>query len=88
MIYILRLESEKYYIGYTENISNRILSHFTNGGSSWTKKYKPIEIIDTFEGDKIKEKEITIQYMKKYGWENVRGAGWCAINQKKPLILE
>jgi len=52
-IYILKLEDNKYYVGKTKNINNRILDHFTNNGSEWTKKYKPIEIINEYKSDDI-----------------------------------
>ena len=29
-------------------------------------------------------KEITLDYMKKYGWENVRGYAWSQWNMKNP----
>ena len=80
-VYILKLKSEKYYIGYSDShISDRINKHFTGRGSSWTKLYRPIQIIKTIDGSKDLEKEYTLIYMRKYGWQNVRGAGWTAIN--------
>ena len=44
-IYILKLEEEKYYIGKTNNPIFRLNEHFNSNASSWTKKYKPIEIV-------------------------------------------
>lgn len=48
-IYILRLEDNKYYVGKTNNIKKRIKQHKESYGSSWTKKYKFIEMIDVIE---------------------------------------
>ena len=87
MIYVLKLIDEKYYVGYTSHVENRIKEHFSNKGSSWTKLHKPVNIVEIIEGDKMKEKEITLQYMKRYGWENVRGAGWTAVHCSCPLEL-
>ena len=42
-IYVLLLEENKYYIGKSNNIDNRLESHFNGNGSAWTKKYKPIK---------------------------------------------
>ena len=39
-VYILKLEDNKYYVGKTKNINKRILDHFTDCGSEWTRKYK------------------------------------------------
>ena len=45
-IYALKLENNKYYIGKTNNPSFRIESHFNTEGSFWTKKYKPIQVLE------------------------------------------
>jgi predicted GIY-YIG superfamily endonuclease len=48
-IYVLLLEEDKYYVGKTTNIKNRIDDHFTQFASSWTTKYKPVKIIEKIE---------------------------------------
>ena len=78
-IYILKLENNKYYVGITNNINKRILNHFTNTGSEWTKKYKPIEIINEYKGDNFDEEKYTLLTMDKYGIDNVRGGSYCII---------
>jgi hypothetical protein len=79
-VYILKLEDNKYYVGKTENINKRVLEHFTNNGSEWTKKYKPIEIINKYKSDdNIYEQRYTWETMVKYGIDNVRGAAHCKI---------
>jgi hypothetical protein len=79
-IYILQLEHNKYYVGKTKNINKRILNHFANNGSEWTKKYKPIEIIDTFKSNDIfDEEKHTLLNMDKYGIDNVRGGSYSKI---------
>lgn len=79
-VYVLKLENEKYYIGKTNNITRRINEHHSNQGSSWTKKYKPIETVEIKEScDEYEETKTTIEYMKKYGIDNVRGGPFCQI---------
>lgn len=82
MIYVLELLDGNYYVGYSsdDKIENRINKHFKGQGSMWTKKYQPISVIKIIDGDKITERDITIEYMKKYGFNKVRGAGWTAVN--------
>lgn len=83
-LYALRLEQGKYYIGITsqKDPNIRIKQHI-NGfyGAKWTKKYipiasanKPIDlgIITKHEAERL-ESQRTLQYMKKYGYNNVRG---------------
>ena len=89
--YILLLEDNKYYVGISGNLTERLHNHFNNdgitNGSSWTRKYKPIKVIEYFIGTKEKEKIKTLEYMKMYGWENVRGAGWTALKIVCPICL-
>jgi len=80
-VYILLLEFGKYYIGKTNNLSARLEEHFSVGGSAWTRKYKPIKIIEEFTNcDSYAEDKYTLQYMSKYGIKNVRGGSFVSIN--------
>jgi predicted GIY-YIG superfamily endonuclease len=83
-IYELKLESGKYYVGKTEQEepNDRILKHFSDGGASaWTRKYKPIEIINTYPGcDHFDEDKYTKKLMKTHGIDNVRGGTYVTIN--------
>jgi len=85
--YVLSLQNGKYYIGITNDFTNRVNAHLNGNGSSWTKLHKPIEVIEQFVGGKDNEREKTLDYMRKYGWENVRGGGWTAVNLKRPDLL-
>ena len=45
-IYVLKLKNNKYYVGKTSKPTFRLNDHFSKNGSYWTKKYKPISIIE------------------------------------------
>lgn len=78
-IYTLLLEEDKYYVGFTENLSQRMEQHFTGEGAMWTKKYKPIKIIEIVqEINEWHEDFATMVMMRKYGFQNVRGGSWCS----------
>lgn len=79
-IYVWELEGGKYYIGYSENLSVRLEQHTSGEGAIWTKKYKPLSIIEIIRGGKDVEKSKTLEYMKLKGFDNVRGSGWCKID--------
>jgi predicted GIY-YIG superfamily endonuclease len=79
-IYTLQLEQGKYYIGKTSNPDFRIEQHFQSGGAIWTKKYKPVSIVEIVRGDTFVEKAKTLEYMKLEGFKNVRGSHWCKID--------
>jgi predicted GIY-YIG superfamily endonuclease len=82
-LYVLRLKHDKYYIGITskKNPHTRIAEHM-NGfySAQWVKKYEPIEPVEVIdignltqaEADRL-ELQRTLQYMHKYGYQNVRG---------------
>lgn len=78
-IYILKLENSKYYIGRSNAPKNRILNHFYENGSEWTKKYKPINVISEIIGESFDEEKYTLIAMEKYGIDNVRGGSYCKI---------
>ncbi len=79
-IYILKCQQNKYYVGKTENIANRIEDHLFGQGSAWTKKYKPITVEDIkINCDKFDEDKYVLIYMEKYGIDNVRGGTYSTI---------
>ena len=80
-VYVLRLIRGKYYVGKSINPYNRIKDHFDKRGSSWTKKYPPVETIRIYNDCcNFDEDKYTKVYMEKYGIENVRGGTFSAIN--------
>ena len=67
-------KKNKYYIGKSNYIFQRIINHINKKGAKWTQIHKFIEILDVYESNNIlDEHKTTIQYMKEYGIENVRG---------------
>ena len=86
-IYVLKLVDDRYYVGRTCNILRRIKEHFTDSGAIYTKKYKPLKVIEVEEEKTRDDEKIkTLSTMEKYGWEKVRGACWCCVEIKKPNI--
>lgn len=86
-LYVLRLRRGKIYAGVTRNLQQRLEAHFSGRGSEWTKLYPPVEILAIYKDvAPIWEKEITLDYMRHYGWQNVRGYSWSQINMKNPPV--
>jgi len=80
-IYILKLEKNKFYVGKTNNPYFRLENHFSQNGSAWTNKYRPIKVLELIPNcDDYDENKYTEIYMKNYGIENVRGGSYVQLN--------
>ena len=73
LVYVLECENGFYYIGYSDNLNFRYSQHTEGKGSVFTRKHKPIRLVEVFPGTKKLEDEITEKYMKLYGCGKVRG---------------
>ena len=81
--YVLECTDNKYYVGIAYNLKKRLSSHFSEsykGGSVFTKIYKPMKCIATYDlktesrdEAELYENLLTIHYAKIYGYENVAG---------------
>lgn len=81
-IYVLYCAENKWYVGRTDNPIplERVLDHFSNRGSAWTKRYRPLRIDDIHENcDNFDEDKITKMYMAQFNIPNVRGGSYVQI---------
>lgn len=83
-VYVLELEGGNFYVGYSGNLPNRLHQHFVGDGSLWTKKYKPLKVVEICLGNKMVEREKTLQWMQDKGYEKVRGYAWCSVQLESP----
>ncbi len=86
VVYVLQLKDNHFYVGWSENIEDRVVDHFMGGGAEWTKKHPPEKVLDVRAGGKLLEKLVTLEYMIKYLWQNVRGGPWTATDLKSPPV--
>jgi predicted GIY-YIG superfamily endonuclease len=79
-LYILQLEGGKYYVGKTVSPSDRYKQHLAGTGAAWTKKFKPVKMIETRAlKDAHDETNTTKDMMKKHGVDNVRGGAYTTV---------
>ncbi|KKN31936.1 hypothetical protein LCGC14_0818850, partial [marine sediment metagenome] len=83
-VYILKLEQEKWFLGkcLDEYIDKRIERYVNGKVNPWIKTYRVIDIHKLIKNGDLKT--LTLEYMRKYGWENVRGHSWITKDMKKP----
>ena len=76
-LYVLRLSGGRYYVGKTANLKSRIAQHMDGQGSAWTRKYKPISVIEERRNvSPFEEDSLTLKYMSTYGVDKVRGGSY------------
>lgn len=80
-LYVLLCEEDNYYVGKTYRpITIRIEEHFSTNGSVWTKKYKPLSVVEIISNaDEFDEDKYTKKYMKMYGIQKVRGGSYTQL---------
>jgi predicted GIY-YIG superfamily endonuclease len=80
-LYVLQLEDDKWYVGKTDDVSKRLEQHLNGKGSAWTKEYSPVRIAQQRPITSIHdETNTTLDLMKKYGIDNVRGGAYCQVD--------
>jgi hypothetical protein len=82
---VLQLEGDRYYVGHTTNIRLRIQRHFEGDGSGWTALHRPKVIVELQPGAGLPEETYTtLKYMRRHGWENVRGGPHVQVHMTRP----
>ena len=80
-VYTLRLKNGKWYVGKSSNVKGRV-EVMKEKGNTWTKMHNIIALEEVRENADLKE--VTLEYMRRYGWQNVRGYAWSQWNLKYP----
>lgn len=81
--YVLLLEDDIYYIGYTKHLYNRLVTHFNQykDSAKIIKLHKPVKIIEVIRNRNMHdENQLTNKYIKKYGRNHVYGSYKCSLN--------
>jgi hypothetical protein len=86
-VYVLELKDNKFYVGKSSDKEVRIKRHTNGYGSAWTNKYKPINELSPVTNPQQSFWELweTLELMKKYGINNVRGS---MFTSPYPLLRE
>lgn len=88
IVYVLRLEEGKWYIGSTTNMEKRYEQHKNGEGCDWTRKYPPKRIAALYSGCTLfDEDKCTKISMAKFGIENVRGGAYCSVILSRETIV-
>jgi len=89
LFYVYVIENQtpnRFYIGYTCNLESRIAEHMLGVGAIWTSVHGFKRVIHTEEyywkeDAKDRERELTLDYINKYGIENVAGGRYTQLRK-------
>ena len=87
-VYVLKLIQNRYYVGKSQNVIQRVQQHKDMMGSIWTKIYPMICLVETLPLTEFAELSTTLRYMKAYGIQNVRGDVYSNVNLSSKQIKE
>ena len=87
-VYVLKMKNDKYYIGQSKNIGNRLFSHLVYSQGivkryGYRKYIKHIEYNKNTKEREDLENKLTLEYIDKYGNKNVYGGVF--VNTKSTL---
>ena len=87
-VYVLECEDGKWYVGQTGNsdeaVIRRYKQHTTGVGSEFTKRYKPVRLAEALQDESpYTEGRLVLEYMEKFGIDNVRGGIYSNLNLTK-----
>ena len=87
LLYVLECAPTKsggpatWYIGVSYALNNRIAQHASGRGSAWTRIHPVVRVAEVRMNATLQlERDVTLGYMRKYGWENVRGGPYSSPN--------
>ena len=88
-IYALELNNGKFFLDQTQNLNTSLKKHFRYDnlrqsqpyGRSWTQLWPPVRIHHIYRNSVASDlNKYTLEYMKKYGIENVRGGEYSSTD--------
>ncbi len=75
LLYVLKLEHNKYYVGITNDLQESLNEHERGIGCEWTIKHKYIDL-EYFVSVKTNVDEEVKKLIKQYGIDNARGGSY------------
>lgn len=92
-LYVLELHGNRFYVGTTKNVEQRVAQHKSSCGSAWTKRHNFVRLLETrLISSPLEEDTEVKKLMALHGIDNVRGGSYSqnelTPTQKKSLQSE
>ena len=89
LLYVLECEhvnnKPTFYIGVSYALNNRIAQHCSGRGSAWEKLHQFVRSSEVRANATLAlEKQVTLEYMRRFGWEQVRGGPYSKPFMRRP----
>ena len=89
LLYVLECEpvnnKPTWYIGVSYALNNRIAQHCSGRGSAWVRLHPCVRIHEVIMNATLAmEKEVTLDYMRRFGWSFVRGGPYSKPFMRRP----
>jgi len=83
-LYVLKQKEGKWFLGkcLDEYLDKRIKRYLDGRGNEWTATYPVLKVERVVKNGNLRE--LILEYMEKYGWENVRGNPWTSLHMEGP----
>ena len=82
-IFLLKLEKEKYFIGFSYDYTKEIGLYMDGKANRWINKYKVLSVVKTFDKKSVNFLNYIVEKcVLKYGYENVRGGDYTYFEEK------
>ena len=90
-LYLLELAHGHYYVGQAPDALKKYQAHLSGTAAAWTKQYPPVKpplkirplSVNSAREAMCYENWMTMHYMQQYGWQNVRGGEYLAIDPEQ-----
>ena len=96
-VYVIRCKTAgHYYVGSTNNLERRVQQHIfgmEKGGAEFTEAHGVdcvvhVEEVGSKEAAEERERELTLEYMRRYGVAFVAGAEFCELWKNYSVDLD
>ena len=83
-VYVLELDNDCRYVGFTKNLEARMWQHFNDPQVGWVKAHAAKRIIMAVKAEDLQtERYWTLKLMSDLEWQKIRGYTWVKVDMPR-----